>query len=68
MAAVVKNNADLYSLVNSINHAREQKYAEIAQNNQLKTEQVAKIASQKLIDGVKKGEYVLGINVRWPQK
>lgn len=55
-------------MVNSINHAREQKYAEIAQNNQLKTEQVAKIASQKLIDGVKKGEYVLGINVRWPQK
>ncbi|HGJ5875474.1 MAG TPA: YdbL family protein [Arsenophonus sp.] len=68
LAAVVKNNAEVDSLVNSINHAREQKYAEIAQNNQLKTEQVAKIAGQKLIDGAKKGEYVLGINGRWIQK
>ncbi|WP_369406920.1 DUF1318 domain-containing protein [Arsenophonus endosymbiont of Aleurodicus floccissimus] len=39
-----------------------------AQSNQLKTEQVAKIAGQKLIDGAKKGEYILGINGRWTQK
>ncbi|WP_439647266.1 DUF1318 domain-containing protein [Arsenophonus endosymbiont of Aphis craccivora] len=53
-----------FALVNSINQAREQKYAEIAH----KTEQVAKIAGQKLIDGAEKGEYVLGINGRWTQK
>lgn len=68
LAAVAKDNAEVNALVNSINQAREQKYAEIAQRNQLKTEQVAKIAGQKLIDGAKKGEYVLGINGRWTQK
>ncbi|RXK33904.1 hypothetical protein BBD39_06880 [Arsenophonus endosymbiont of Bemisia tabaci Asia II 3] len=68
LAAVAKDNAEVNALVNSINQAREQKYAEIAQSNQLKNEQVAKIADQKLIDGAKKGEYVLGINGRWTQK
>lgn len=42
LAAVAKDNAEVNALVNSINQAREQKYAEIAQSNQLKTEQVAK--------------------------
>lgn len=68
LAAVVKDNAEVNSLVTSINQAREQKYAEIAQSNQLKTEQIAKIAGEKLIDGAKEGEYVLGINGRWTQK
>lgn len=68
LAAVAKYNSEVNALVNSINQAGEQKYAEIAQSNQLKTAPVAKTAGSNLIDGAKKGEYVLGINGRCTQK
>ncbi|MBS2634345.1 DUF1318 domain-containing protein, partial [Salmonella enterica subsp. enterica serovar 1,4,[5],12:i:-] len=44
------------------------KYAEIAAQNNMTTEQVAKITGEKLVRRAASGEYVLGINGHWVQK
>ncbi|PHM68754.1 YdbL family protein [Xenorhabdus kozodoii] len=66
--APVKNTQDAQAVVNRVNNERQKKYAEIAAQNNLTTEQVAKITGEKLVNRAASGEYVLGINGNWVQK
>ncbi|WP_237387587.1 YdbL family protein [Xenorhabdus sp. Sc-CR9] len=64
----VKNTLDAQSMVKRINGEREKKYAEIASQNNMTTDQVAKITGEKLVNRAASGEYVLGINGNWVKK
>ncbi|MEQ1963732.1 YdbL family protein [Xenorhabdus khoisanae] len=66
--APVKNTKDAQSVVKKINEEREKKYTEIAVQNNMTTDQVAKIAGEKLVNRAISGEYVLGINGNWVKK
>ncbi|EIC85186.1 YdbL family protein [Serratia sp. M24T3] len=66
--APVKQGAQTQALVTRINQAREQQYRQLAENNQVSTGDVAKLAGQKLVQRAGKGEYVRGINGQWLQK
>ncbi|MBE8595084.1 YdbL family protein [Xenorhabdus sp. BG5] len=66
--APVKNNQDAQSVVKRVNDERQKKYAEIAAQNNMTTEQVARMAGEKLVNRAASGEYVLGINGNWVQK
>ncbi|MBI6547322.1 YdbL family protein [Xenorhabdus lircayensis] len=66
--ASVKNTQGAQSVVRKINDEREKKYAEIAAQNNMTTDQVAKIAGEKLVNRAGSGEYVLGINGNWVKK
>ncbi|MDC9588905.1 YdbL family protein [Xenorhabdus sp. XENO-10] len=66
--APVKNTQNAQLMVKKINDERKKKYAEIAAQNNMTTEQVAKIAGEKLVSRAVSGEYVLGINGNWVQK
>ncbi|SFU68162.1 YdbL family protein [Xenorhabdus koppenhoeferi] len=66
--APVKNTLDVQSMVKRINREREKKYAEIAAQNNMTTDQVAKITGEKLVNRAASGEYVLGINGNWMKK
>ncbi|AYA40258.1 YdbL family protein [Xenorhabdus nematophila] len=66
--APVKNTPDAQSVVKRINEEREKKYAEIAVQNNMTTNQVAKITGEKLVNRASSGEYVLGINGNWVKK
>ncbi|WP_145482627.1 YdbL family protein [Yersinia rohdei] len=63
--APVKNDAETLALVEQINIARAVKYDEVAQKNHISTEDVAKLAGQKLVNRAAAGEYVRGINGQW---
>ncbi len=56
------------ALVSQINAGREKEYQQVAQQNGLRTADVAAIAGQKLVDRAKSGEYVRGINGQWMKK
>ncbi|MBC8949478.1 MULTISPECIES: YdbL family protein [Xenorhabdus] len=64
----IKNTQDAQSVVKRINSERQKKYAEIAAQNNMTTDQVAKIAGEKLVNRAASGEYVFGINGNWVQK
>ncbi|CDL81911.1 YdbL family protein [Xenorhabdus szentirmaii] len=66
--APVKNTQDAQSVVKKINDERKKKYAEIAAQNNMTTDQVAKMAGEKLVNRAASGEYVLGINGNWIKK
>lgn len=66
--APVKPNAEAQALVTRINQAREEQYRQVAEQNQVSTDDVAKLAGQKLVTRAAKGEYVRGINGQWLQK
>ncbi|BET96801.1 YdbL family protein [Xenorhabdus taiwanensis] len=66
--APIKNTQDAQSVVKRINSERQKKYAEIAAQNNMTTDQVAKITGEKLVNRAASGEYVLGINGNWVQK
>ncbi|MBD1226471.1 YdbL family protein [Xenorhabdus griffiniae] len=66
--APVKNGQEAQSVVKKINNERQKKYAEIAAQNNMTTEQVARMAGEKLVNRAASGEYVLGINGNWVQK
>lgn len=66
--APVQQDAETLALVKRINQGREQQYQQVAQNNQVTTGDVAKLAGQKLVARAGKGEYVRGINGQWLQK
>ncbi|WP_434524970.1 YdbL family protein [Photorhabdus asymbiotica] len=66
--AVVKTDIQAQALVIKINQAREKKYAEVATSNNISTEQVAKLAGERLVNRAGAGEYVLGINGQWLKK
>ena len=60
--APVKKDAETLALVEQINIARAEKYQEVAQKNHISTDDVAKLAGQKLVNRAAAGEYVRGIN------
>ncbi|MDN0087378.1 YdbL family protein [Yersinia nurmii] len=66
--APVKKDAETLMLVAQINAAREQKYQEVAKNNHVPTDEVAKLAGQKLVNRAQPGEFVRGINGQWMQR
>ncbi|HDL7533674.1 TPA: YdbL family protein [Yersinia enterocolitica] len=66
--APVKKDAETLALVEQINLARAEKYQEVAQKNHISTEDVAKLAGQKLVNRAAAGEYVRGINGQWMQR
>jgi uncharacterized protein YdbL (DUF1318 family) len=66
--APLKQDAESNALANRINEARKQQYQQVAQENNVSTDEVAKLAGQKLVARAGKGEYVRGINGQWLQK
>ncbi|MDA5492454.1 YdbL family protein [Yersinia intermedia] len=66
--APVKKDPETLALVEQINIARTEKYQEVAQKNHISTEDVAKLAGQKLVHRAAAGEYVRGINGQWMQR
>ncbi|EKY3194347.1 YdbL family protein [Cronobacter turicensis] len=66
--APVAQDAETATLVARINQARAASYREVAQQNGLPVDAVAKMAGQKLVARSKPGEYVRGINGRWMKK
>ncbi|WP_446471320.1 YdbL family protein [Xenorhabdus stockiae] len=66
--APVRNTEDALSVVKQINSEREKRYAEIAVQNNITTDQVARIAGEKLVSRAGAGEYVRGINGNWLKK
>ncbi|ATG17537.1 TPA: YdbL family protein [Providencia alcalifaciens] len=68
LAVIDQNSDNAKQLVERINAERKNRYAEIADKNGLKTNDVARIAGQKLVDRAPTGEYVRGINGQWVQK
>ncbi|CNB54539.1 YdbL family protein [Yersinia similis] len=66
--APVKKDAETLALVEQINLARAEKYQEVAQKNHISTENVAKLAGQKLVNRAAEGEYVRGINGQWMKR
>ena len=66
--AAVQQDKETLDFVNAINKGRSQKYQEIANQNNIKTNDVAKMAGQKLIERAGPGEYVRGINGMWVKK
>jgi len=66
--APVAQDAETATLVARINQARAASYREVAQQNGLPVDAVAKMAGQKLVTRRKPGEYGRGINGRWMKK
>lgn len=56
------------ALVKRINDGRTQQYQRVAQQNNLTTSEVARIAGEKLVSRAGSGEYVRGINGQWLRK
>jgi uncharacterized protein len=66
--APVKKDTETLALVEQINIARAEKYEEVAQKNHVSSEDVAKLAGQKLVNRAAAGEYVRGINGQWMKR
>ncbi|MFD3237578.1 YdbL family protein [Rahnella perminowiae] len=66
--APLKQDPESVALAVKINDARKQQYTQVARDNNVSTEDVAKLAGQKLVARAGKGEYVRGINGQWLQK
>ncbi|ALB62856.1 Putative uncharacterized protein ydbL, may be related to amine metabolism [Cronobacter condimenti 1330] len=66
--APVTQDADTTALVARINQARAESYRQVARQNGLPVDDVARMAGQKLVTRSKPGEYVRGINGQWMKK
>ena len=66
--APVTQDADTQALVHSINAARSASYQQLANQNNVPVNEVAKMAGQKLVARAQPGEYVRGINGQWLKK
>ncbi|MBV6817155.1 YdbL family protein [Rahnella sp. PD12R] len=66
--APVKQDSESVALAAKINDARKQQYQQVAQDNNVSTDDVARLAGQKLVARAASGEYVRGINGKWLQK
>lgn len=66
--APVQQDSETLALVARINSGRTVQYQNVAKNNQVTVDDVAKLAGQKLVARAGKGEYVRGINGQWLQK
>ena len=64
----LKQDKETLALVEQINTGRAEKYQEVANNNHISREDVAKMAGQKLVERAASGEYVRGINGKWLRK
>jgi len=58
----IKQDKETLALVQQINTGRAEKYQEVANNNHISREDVAKMAGQKLVERAASSEYVRGIN------
>lgn len=66
--APLKQDAETLVLVKRINQGRLEKYQEVAENNNIAPDSVARLAGQKLVTRAPAGEYVRGINGQWLKK
>ncbi|WP_325079813.1 YdbL family probable chaperone protein [Klebsiella aerogenes] len=66
--APLKQDAQTLALVKQINAARSESYQQLADDNNLPVDEVAKMAGQKLVARAQPGEYVKGINGKWLRK
>lgn len=66
--AARQQDDETLALVKRINDGRSQQYQRVAQQNNLTTAEVARIAGEKLVNRASSGEYVRGINGQWVQK
>ncbi|KHD99290.1 amine metabolic protein ydbL [Pantoea stewartii] len=62
------DDSDTLALVKRINDGRATQYQRLAEQNNLTTDEVARIAGQKLVNRAAAGEYVRGINGQWLRK
>ncbi|AIR86205.1 YdbL family protein [Pantoea rwandensis] len=66
--AARQQDDETLALVKRINDGRTQQYQRVAQQNNLTTSEVARIAGEKLVSRAGSGEYVRGINGQWIRK
>lgn len=66
--AARQQDGETLALVEQINAARVTSYQQLAENNDVAINDVAKLAGQKLVARAKSGEYVRGINGQWLKK
>ncbi|MEG3127326.1 YdbL family protein [Pantoea cypripedii] len=66
--AARQQDSETLALVKRINDGRSQQYQRVAQQNNLTSGEVARIAGEKLVNRAGSGEYVQGINGQWLQK
>ena len=66
--AARQQDDETLALVKRINDGRTQQYQRVAQQNNLTTSEVARIAGEKLVSRAGSGEYVRGINGQWLSK
>ncbi|MBK4783970.1 MAG: DUF1318 domain-containing protein [Pantoea sp. Pent] len=66
--AARQQDDETLALVKRINDGRSQQYQRVAQQNNLTTAEVARIAGETLVNRAGSGEYVRGINGQWVQK
>ena len=64
----LKTDAETEKLVTDINAERKASYQQLAKQNNVSVDDIAKLAGQKLVERAKPGEYVQGINGKWVRK
>jgi len=64
----IKTDAETEKLVTDINAERKASYQQLAKQNNVSVDDIAKLAGQKLVARAKPGEYVQGINGKWVRK
>ena len=66
--APLRQDRETLDLVKQINAARSESYQQLADDNNLPVDEVAKMAGQKLVARAQPGEYVQGLNGQWLRK
>ncbi|HCU2190313.1 TPA: YdbL family protein [Klebsiella variicola] len=66
--APLLQDKETLALVKQINAARSESYQQLADDNNLPVDEVAKMAGQKLVARAQPGEYVQGLNGQWRRK
>lgn len=66
--APVRQDKETLALVKSINEARAMHYQQLADDNNISVDEVARLAGQKLVTRAEPGEYVRGLNGQWMKK
>ncbi|HAT1644517.1 TPA: YdbL family protein [Raoultella planticola] len=66
--APLRQDKETLALVKEINAARSESYQQLADDNNLPVDAVAKMAGQKLVSRAQPGEYVQGLNGKWLRK
>lgn len=66
--APLRQDKETLELVKQINAARSESYQQLADDNNLPVDEVAKMAGQKLVSRAQPGGYVQGLNGKWLRK